>query len=272
MLIEVKMLKGLLLKLYLKLFKYIRFIESDEIKLIHIPNIPDERDYVVKLDREVNSSIANVIIYNPDDFIKNQGNLGSCASHAATTALEIMQEVNNTQFKGIPLSELYHYWWGRQEDYHNSFPEDSGMTSRDMLKVLQQKGICPEKLCPYITLLFNEQPKAFTDGFAKLWKINHYFNVYDIETAKEIIDSGYPVLVGFYVTASFLNFSPTVEINPNETRRYGGHEVVIIGYNDISQEFLCINSWGRSYKEGGLMRVPYEYYNRHGIDMWTFNI
>jgi C1A family cysteine protease len=39
----------------------------------------------------------------------------------------------------------------------------------------------------------------------------------------------------------------------------GGHCVLMIGYSDSMQTFLCVNSWGPSWGNRGLFSIPYLY-------------
>lgn len=238
--------------------------------LNHKPDEPDERDYTIKL--EPDDGIFNQLNINPYEYVKNQGTWGSCGSHAMCTALEIMHNTRKTQLKFIELSERFHYYWVRQDEFYGTYPEDSGMTSRHMLKVSHQIGNTPEVLCEYDMLEMNKKPRMMADGFAHWWKINSYFRVYDLESVKGVIDNEFPVLVGFHVTNSFMDFDEERKISHLDRKILGGHEVVIYGYNDKTEELLCINSWGEGYKDRGCMRIPYKYFNKFAIDTWMFNI
>ena len=47
--------------------------------------------------------------------------------------------------------------------------------------------------------------------------------------------------------------------NTKTERFLGGHCLLMIGYNDVTQRFTCVNSWGRSWGNNGLCYVPYNY-------------
>ena len=228
---------------------------------------PDKRDYIATMEEQVYLPIISTVTDNPYKYVKNQGQWNSCASHAMCTAMEISLEGTG---KELELSEQHHYWWARQKGYMDNFPNNAGMYARTMLQVGQNIGLTPEKLAPYISTNMNKKPNVMAEGFANSnwWKINHYFRVLDIASMRSFIANGYPVLVGFYTNPSFIKFTGDIVATGI---KYGGHEVVIYGYDDETEEMLCINSWGNSYKDNGCMRVPYEYFEKYGIDMWTFN-
>ena len=48
----------------------------------------------------------------------------------------------------------------------------------------------------------------------------------------------------------------TSDINENEV---GGHAVCLCGYNDATERFTFVNSWGTSVGNNGLYTIPYEY-------------
>ena len=40
---------------------------------------------------------------------------------------------------------------------------------------------------------------------------------------------------------------------------FGGHAVVLVGYNDTTQTFDVLNSHGSGFADGGYFRLKYEY-------------
>jgi hypothetical protein len=43
------------------------------------------------------------------------------------------------------------------------------------------------------------------------------------------------------------------------------HAVACIGYDDDSQRFLCENSWGPKWGDGGFFGIPYEYFSAKSV-------
>lgn len=264
------MIKTLIIKL-LKLYKRKERQIPLEIRYGVEKDQSDNRDYtsvgltfdVTEIPKEYKLPI------DPYLYVKNQGFYNSCASHTITTCVEIEHELCQPN-RLLPLSERFHYYWVRQSDYMNNFPENAGQTSRQMLRVANKIGICPEKLCPYKLDEMNIKPGGLANGFANLWKVKYYYRIQNIEDAKKVLSKNHPIAVGFMVTDSFRNFKG--DITSVDEKKYGGHEVVIYGYDDNKEEFLCINSWGKTYKDNGCMRVPYKYYEKFIIDAWAISI
>jgi hypothetical protein len=120
-------------------------------------------------------------------YIKNQGQWNSCASHAICTAVEISHDINKTRLSTIPLSERYHYYKVRQPGFQNNFPNNEGQTARNMMRIAQEVGIAPERLCPYLSSDMNKKPGDFAEGFASLWKVEYYYRIYDQDNKVELL-------------------------------------------------------------------------------------
>jgi C1A family cysteine protease len=42
-------------------------------------------------------------------------------------------------------------------------------------------------------------------------------------------------------------------------RCLGGHCVLLVGYDDTTQQFTCMNSWGPHWGLDGFFKIPYNY-------------
>ena len=54
----------------------------------------------------------------------------------------------------------------------------------------------------------------------------------------------------------------------------GGHCVLIVGYDDSSQRFLCMNSWSTKWGQKGFFTIPYAYLTDSDLasDFWTVRV
>ena len=266
-------IKAWLLKQILRLFPILRTGSSLNKRLRGIlKDITDDRDRIFIPTRGVEIGDLPAIHKRPIDttkYIKNQGKWNSCASHAIATAIEISHTLNNTKYKDVGLSERDHWYYAREME--DKLPDNRGMQMRTMMKVAQRRGISPEKLCPYINSKMNEKPGAFTDSFARWWRIKHYYRIPTIGGVKEALFNMNPVVIGVRMNASFMNFDTGIVVRDNENT-YGGHAVVLYGHNNMDKFFYGIGSWGRRYKQKGAFILPYNYVEKYGLDYWTFTI
>jgi C1A family cysteine protease len=230
------------------------------------PDKKDNRDY--KLIKLTDLPVAYSLPINPQDYVKSQGNIGSCGSHAMATAIEISCKLNG-KMQDIPLSELYHYY--RVRELEGTLPNDAGQTARDMLKVAQDIGVAPERLMPYDIAKMNDKPGIMANSFAGYWKIDKYYRCFDVSDIKDAINRNQPVLIGVWVNKSFMSHYGDIIVADGEVT-FGGHEIVCYGYDDVTQMLFCINSWDKYYKDNGCMKVPYNYVDKYQIDLWTFTM
>jgi C1A family cysteine protease len=53
----------------------------------------------------------------------------------------------------------------------------------------------------------------------------------------------------------------------------GGHAVMAVGYNDITQRFIVRNSWGIDWGKKGYFTIPYAYLTNRNLadDFWCIS-
>jgi C1A family cysteine protease len=200
-------------------------------------------------------------------FVYDQGDIGSCTANAICMAL-LMLEAN----KAFLPSRLYLYYKERlKELLPGEKISDSGADAADGLAILLTQGVCPEANWPYITTNCDVAPPAICDAEALQHKIHQIGTVAApgvtgvalVNAIAHSIQLGIPVMIGIEVYSSFESAATTATGNvsmPSWRDYYlGGHEVLIVGYNDTTQRFLLINSWGKSWGQQGFFTLPYAY-------------
>jgi C1A family cysteine protease len=114
------------------------------------------------------------------------------------------------------------------------------------------------------------------DTDAKADRVTKYMRVNVSPTAlKQAIAAGFPVVVGFDVYES-IELDSVAETGilpmpaPGE-QEVGGHAVLCVGYDDSTQRFLCRNSWGDGWGQGGYFTIPYAYLGstHYAQDFWA---
>ncbi|MBF0554407.1 MAG: C1 family peptidase [Nitrospirae bacterium] len=149
----------------------------------------------------------------------------------------------------ILASRLYEYYNARFIE--GTVSEDSGATIRDTIKAAAQYGVAHESLWPYNIAQFAVKPpqSVYSEAAMHLIASYHSINDGDLSSIKAAIISGFGVEFGFNVYSSFLSDAvantgivplPNVSAEALE----GGHAVVIVGFDDATQNFLVRNSWG----------------------------
>lgn len=255
-----------------------------------IPSPPDFRDHIYEppparvsgpLPRKTNN--RGKAKGSPWFPIWEQGRLGSCGPHTACRDIVFAGLVQQSLPSLRMPSRLFVYWTARREMGRSNLLQDSGVTNRDMLSALHKYGWCEEDLLPYSDVNtgsaadpFRREPSQACFDQAAGRKIVEYLSVpQDLETMKTCLAGGDPFIFGFSVYQSFE--SPEVErtgIVPMpgaREKKLGGHDVLVIDYDDDLQAFLFVNSYGADWGQQGLGAIPYAYATnpRLASDFWT---
>jgi C1A family cysteine protease len=199
----------------------------------------------------------------------DQGNLGSCASNVASNVLRFL--LKKEHLKEFQPSRLYIYW-NTRVNIENSPPnQDTGVCIRDVCKSLNKYHVCDEILCPYDISKFSVAPSLLAYKNANLHKKIRYVSVpQNLTSIKHAILLGIPIMIGIQIYENFESIEvaktgivpmPDVE-NENHL---GGHAVTLVGYDDNTKRFTCLNSWGPvegeldGWGDHGYFTIPYDY-------------
>jgi C1A family cysteine protease len=207
--------------------------------------------------------------------VYDQGELGSCTANAGVLYRRYLsQKFSKYSAPDQDLSRLFLYY---QERVLEGDPQsDDGAQIRDVFRVLTKTGVCSESDAPYIAADFASA--AWNDAAEKLaaatqYRIGAYHRVPDVETARSVLASSYPVALGFIVYGSFeeIGGDGVMRMPALHEKVIGGHAVVIRGYDDSQSEFLVQNSWGLQWGDRGCFRMPYAFLQETQLsqpDMW----
>ena len=187
--------------------------------------------------------------------VVDQGTLGSCVACAVSTAFQFCD-------KDWSPSKLFIYYNCRLLD--GSINVDAGTTISQSMNALYRYGACSELNWPYLIPKWNFLPpvNCYAEGLEHQ-TIDYYHVEQTHLQLKGCIASGYPFVFGFWVYESFESSTTTLTgvmtmPQPNE-RMLGGHAVICIGYDDARRVWICQNSWGERWGDGGYFYMPYEY-------------
>lgn len=223
-----------------------------------IKDTPDERDFIYKVKRIARELPASTNMQNISQFPYryDQGNIGSCVGHGAALFRRVLR-IN--VMPDYEPSRLFAYYIARRDKQN-----DTGASIRDFFKAMNKHGLCSEKTWPYIECRYNVQPPA------KAWKeaLDHqtikYERIWPVtkDAIRDVVSSGYPIGYGKMIYESFLEqkVERTGIVPIPDTARerfYGGHFMSIFDYDE--EGTIELNSWGRSWGQKGLCRVPWDY-------------
>ncbi len=233
------------------------------------PHVKDERDY--KLERLVKPNPAVVLPKSVDlrpecPPVYDQGQLGSCTANAGIAAATML-----LNFPSMLSREFQYY----METFIEGDPgKDNGAQSRDIGQVMTTYGLCLDSLDPY-----SDDPAKFaippTDAMkadAKTRLIQSYYGVPDLNGIKQVLAlKSQPVLIGITVYESFesdevakTGIVPMPDVHKEKV--LGGHEVLVVGYDDDKKVAIVRNSWGAGWGMNGYFTLPYAYFEKKYSD------
>ena len=81
-----------------------------------------------------------------------------------------------------------------------------------------------------------------------------------VDAIKNALNTYGPVNTTMEVYSDFFYYSTGVYHYTTGTYE-GGHAILIVGYDDANQYFICKNSWGTGWGEQGFFRIAYSELN-----------
>lgn len=206
--------------------------------------------------------------------IKHQGRRGTCVSHASMGLLEAHDQIPDD------LSEqCAHYKFN--EFLNRSHSTNKGLRTTDAAKFLSKSDgqVCEESDWPYISDQSTIN-RMVNNGTYRLPRNAEDNAIYGIKSYKIITDrglsgesikntrylesllhKGYDIVIGTWVSWDDKDNNGILDPRLNQSGRpigFGGHAMLVVGYNRQEQYFIVKNSWGRGWGHGG---YAYFHYN-----------
>ncbi len=182
--------------------------------------------------------------------VKNQGNCGSCAAFASTGCLEaVIRIVRNDSDLAIDLSE--------QQIFSCAGGDcPTGLYMGDAFDYVKNNGLADEACLPYKQVDDNcdDLCDDWQDRVENIddWELLWQYNV-DEDALKSVV-MDHPVACYLEVYGDFMSYSSGVYEHVTGGLQ-GGHFVVIVGWNDADDCWICKNSWGAAWGEKGYFRI-----------------
>jgi len=221
-------------------------------------SINDDRDYVFSNDDIIN--LPNILDYrNKLMPIRDQGSQGTCYAQSASCMKE-WQENKDYNFNEYFSPQFFYN--NRSNKYDTDISNDDGMYGRDVMKLLQNIGICKEKDYPYGKIEHRSKISNELYSKAKNHIIKSYGQIYTLDNLKKSLYLNGPCLIGVPV----YNYGDSIWIQNQGDEFLGGHAMTIVGYN--TEGFIIRNSWSENWGDNGYAIYKYEDWGAHW-EIWT---
>jgi C1A family cysteine protease len=206
--------------------------------------------------------------------VEDQGAVGSCTANALVGAVEYLMIKDKHPF--VNMSRLFIYY--NERAMEGTVGQDAGAQIRDGIKTLAKKGVCSEKLWPYVPAKFKNKPTKVCYKQALDYQITAYARLNTLDEMLSCLASGFPFTFGFSVYESFESqeVARTGVVNmPSTTERMlGGHAVLAVGYRQDTKRFLVRNSWSQNWGQKGYFTMPFDYLSDRNLsdDAWVIRM
>ena len=198
----------------------------------------------------------NVEGHNWVSPVRDQNPWGSCAAFSAIASLEtLLKRHAGDPNLDVDLSERFLFAYGGGDSAIGWWLSQAA----DFLKTI---GTVPETLCPYeawdgVPPTDSVTPYLANGGILiQDWRpiIEGYFYK-DENTVKQAVMES-PVIAWMELYTDFAAYTGGVYDHVREGEVYAGnHFVLLIGWDDAQDAWICKNSWGTAWGEGGFFRI-----------------
>jgi C1A family cysteine protease len=195
--------------------------------------------------------------------IRDQGGCGSCVAFGALAAAEArIRIVKNMPAYSIDLSEA-HLFYCLKGDPNGC---NNGWWPAPALDAVKNTGVALESYFPYTGA---QQACNVASGWQnQKVQITGWHNIADISQIKDWIANNGPVSACFDVYNDFFSYHSGIYKHVSGAFA-GGHCVCVVGYDDVNHCWICKNSWGPGFGEGGFFRIAYGECNLEHYGMWA---
>lgn len=190
--------------------------------------------------------------------VRDQNPCSSCWAFTGTALVEAMVRIEHTYWARLSEGDLHDGVGLRCAD-GNNLSSVSGFLSTN--------GLADPGCWPYRT---DDAPYAPTpDRSGRSVRMPAFAWIGDLEQQKQWLDATGPLATWFDVWHDFDGYTGGYvyrrSTDPSNYER-GGHFLLVVGYDDNQQAWICKNSWGTGWGDRGYVLVGY---GEAGIDQYA---
>lgn len=209
--------------------------------------------------------------------VGSQGGQASCVGWTLAYYYKTFQEYEEWDWDISSPDRQFSPAWIYNQRTTDECERDAGMSYYDGLRILEQQGAVTLASFPYDPNDSCTQPPSALYSDAWAYRVDSFKNVFagagaaDINVLKNLLANDQPIAVGIPVYASFYEVTQSDPVvprhRPDETL-YGGHAMLIVGYDDEIGGFKTVNSWGADWGRDGYCYLSYDFMKHDAWEGW----
>lgn len=197
--------------------------------------------------------------------VKDQGACGSCVSFGTTALVESMASIEKGELLDLSEADL-HFCSSHGANCDGWWPYVA-------IEQVKLRGIPDEASFPYYGAFGGQVPTpkciVSPNRDARAVKVSYSDTLALMAARKSYLSEVGPCLGVFYVFNDFYSYGGGVYHHVTG-EEMGSHCVEVVGYSEAEQCWICKNSWGVGWGDGGFFKIAY---GEAGIDtdfpFWT---
>lgn len=210
---------------------------------------------------------------------EDQGDIGSCVGWAtgygALTMLRSIQAQLNDQEQINEMANSASFIFNQIKEGDCK----EGAFLNDALEFLKEKGDCLANTFPNSSTICDQLPNQAQKKQASLYRIKDYAKVFNTKDAavvkisqiKKLLADSIPVVVALELDESFWALDAiNKKWKPLPRSKYSFvHALVIVGYNEWTEHFELMNSYGENWGNAGFFEISYADFAQHCKQAYT---
>lgn len=210
--------------------------------------------------------------------VGDQGHQGSCVGWTLGYYYKGYQEgVERGWDLGVAEHQFSAAWIYNQRSTGDC-SRDGGMSYYDGFSILKGKGAATLAAVPYDPSDSCTPPSQSATDEAWTYRVVDFSNVFagrgraNLDTLKKLLAAAEPFAIAAPVYASFYRVTrqnPIVDRHAEGETFYGGHAMLVVGYDDRMEAFRVVNSWGAGWGLDGFCYLSYDFVQHDAWEAWV---
>jgi hypothetical protein len=202
-------------------------------------------------------SLPSAAFISHEPAVISQGKQPSCTAFAVAYAARSILENERRDWGLDSEDHLFSPAFLYNQIHRGNCQSGTGFV--DALNVLVDKGIATLAAFPYEDATCARVPNEAEIAAASVFRISEWRRVNTLsptEVKAHIVNSE-PVMFGMDVDDAFERLASGSVYQHQQGKNYGGHAMVVDGYDDNKGAFRIFNSWGPAWSENGRGWIAY---------------